>query len=70
MFVLFKSTFLGNRSLSNARRFYGEKRKIGNKNLYLTENKLIRDEMWLADNHICTSHICAKGYKIRTLIKQ
>ena len=35
IFALFKSIFLRNRSLSNARWFYGKKRKIGKGNLYL-----------------------------------
>ena len=37
-FTLFKSIFLRNRSLSNAKWFYGKKRKIWKGNLYLTEN--------------------------------
>ena len=36
----FISIFLRNRSLSDARRFYGKKREIGKGNLYLTENRL------------------------------
>ena len=38
---------------------------------YLTENRPSRNEMWCAaddDNFMC--HICAKGFKIRALIKQ
>ena len=38
MFILFKSIFLRNRSLSNARWFYSNKRKFRKGNLYLTEN--------------------------------
>ena len=62
-FALFKSIFLRNRSFSNARWFYGKKRKIGKGNLYLTENWLSRNEMWcVADNHNYMSHTCAKGF--------
>ena len=61
VFVLFKSIFLSNRSLSNARWFYGKKRKIGKRNLYLTGNRLSRKQMWCAaDNHNYMCHICAK----------
>ena len=41
--ALFKSIFLRNRSLSNARWFYSKKRKIRKGNLYLTENRLGRN---------------------------
>ena len=34
-----------NRSMSDARCFFGKKRKIGKGNLYLTKNKLSRNEM-------------------------
>ena len=52
-FALFKSIFLRNRSLSNARWFYSKKHKIWFKGyLYLTENQLRRNKMWCAaDNH-------------------
>ena len=40
VFALFKSIFLRNRSLSNARLFYDKKRKFGKGKLYLTENRL------------------------------
>ena len=59
--ALFKSIFLRNRSLSNARRFCDEKRKIGKGNLYLTENRSSRNEMWCAsDSHNNICHISAK----------
>ena len=61
VFALFKSIFLRNRSLSNARWFCGKKRKIGKGNLYLTENRLSKNEMWRAsDNHNNMRHTCAK----------
>ena len=40
VFARFKSIFLRNRSLSNARRFYGEKRKIGKGNRLLTGKRV------------------------------
>ena len=46
-------------------------RKIGKGNLYLTENRLSRNEMWCAsdnDNNMC--HICAKNFWIQTLSKE
>ena len=53
---LFISIFLRNRSLSDARWFYGKKRKIGKGNLYLTEYWLSWNEMYCAsDNH---NYIC------------
>ena len=56
VFALFKGIFLRNRSLSNARWFYGKKRNIGKGNLYLTENQQSRHEMLhAADNH---NYIC------------
>ena len=62
VFALFKSIFLRNRSLSNARWFYGKKSRIGKGNLHLTENRLSRNEMWCAvGNHDYMSLICAKG---------
>ena len=61
VFALFKSIFLRNRSLSNARRFYSKKRKIGKRNLNLTENRFSRNEMWCAaENHNNMCQICAK----------
>ena len=39
-FSFFITIFLRNQSLSDARWFYGKKRKIGMGNLYLTENQL------------------------------
>ena len=51
-----------NRSLSNARWFYGKKRKIGKENPFLTDNRLSINNLWCAtDNHNDTSHTCAKG---------
>ena len=59
--ALFISIFLGNRSLSDARWFYGKKRKIGKGNLYLTENRSSWNEIWCAsDNSNYMCHICAK----------
>ena len=56
--TLFKSIYLRNRSLSNARWFCGKKCNIGKGNLYLTENWLSRSEMWCAsDNHNNMCHI-------------
>ena len=61
VFALFKSTFLRNLSLSNARRFWGEQLKILKGNLYLTENRLSKNEMWCAsETHNNMRHICAK----------
>ena len=43
--------------------FSAKKRKIGKGNLYLTENRLERNEIWFAgDNHSYMCHICAKGF--------
>ena len=40
---------------------FGKKCQIGKGNLYLTENRLSRDEMWCAsDNYNNVCHICAK----------
>ena len=63
--ALFISIFLRNRSLSDARWFYGKKRKFGKGNLYLTENRLSWNEMCCAlDNHkICVTHV-QKGKSI------
>ena len=56
-----KAFFSRNRSLSNARWFYGKKRKIGKGNLYLTEDWLNRNENRCpSDNHNNLCHICAK----------
>ena len=63
VFVLFKSTFFRNRSFSNANWFYSKNRKIFKGNLYLTENRFSRNEMWCAVvNHNHVYHICAKGF--------
>ena len=46
-----------------ARWFYGKKRKIGRGNLYLTENRLSRNEMSCTTNnrnYMC--YICAQGF--------
>ena len=67
--ALFISIFLRNLSLSNARWFYGKKRKIGKGNLYLTENPLSGNEMWcVAKNNNYMCHIMCK--RIQTLIKR
>ena len=61
--ALFVSIFLRNRSLSDARWFYGKKRKIGKGNLYLAENRLSWNEMCCAsDNHKYMCHTCAKEF--------
>ena len=61
-FALFKSIFLRNRSLSNARWFYGKRRKIRKGNLHLTKNWLSRNETWcMADNYNYVCHVRAKG---------
>ena len=63
VFALFITFFLRNRSLSNARGFYGKKRKIRKGNFYLTENRLEKNEIWFAeDNHSYMCHICIKGF--------
>ena len=63
MEALFISIFLSNRSLSNARWFYGKKPKIWKRNLYLTENWNSRNEWWCAaDNHNYMCRTCAKGF--------
>ena len=60
-FALFKRYFLRNRSLSNARWFYGKKHKIGKENLYLTENCWSKSKLWCAaDNLNYMCYICAK----------
>ena len=63
-FCSFQKHFLRNRSLSNAGWFYGKKKgKIGKGNLYLTENRLRRNEMWCAaDNHNYMCHMCGQGF--------
>ena len=62
--ALFINIFLRNRSLSDARWFYGKKRKIGKGNLYLNENRLSWNEMCCAsDNHNYMCHTCAKDFK-------
>ena len=61
--ALFISIFLRDRSLSDARWFYGKKRKIGKGNLYLTENRLSWNEMCCAsNNHNYICHTCAKEF--------
>ena len=63
LFALFKSIFLRNRSLSNARWFYDKKCKIEKGNLYLTENRSSWNEMCCAaDNHNYMCHTCAKEF--------
>ena len=62
-FCSFKSTFFRNRFFSNVRWFYSKKRKIWKGNLYLTENRFSRNEMWCAVvNHNHMYHICAKEF--------
>ena len=40
-----------------------KKCKIGKGNRYLTENWLIRNEMWcVADNYNYMCHVCVKGF--------
>ena len=61
--ALFISIFLRNQSLSDARWFYGKKRKIGKGNLYLTENRLRWNKMCCAsDNHNYMCQTCAKEF--------
>ena len=61
--ALFISIFLRNRSLNDAKWFYGKKRKIGKGNLYLTENRLSWNEMCCAsDNHNYMCHTCEKEF--------
>ena len=61
--ALFISIFLRNRSLGDARWFYGKKRKIGKGNLYLTENRLSWNELCCAsDNRNYMCHTCAKEF--------
>ena len=69
--ALFISIFLRNRSLSDARWFYGKKHKIGKGNLHLTKNRLSWNEMCCAsDNHkLYVTHV-QKNFKIRATIKQ
>ena len=63
-FALFKIIFLRNQSLSNARWFYGNKRKIVKGNLYLTENRLSRNELWcVADDQNYMCHMCKRIYR-------
>ena len=52
VFEIFEGIFLKIRSLSNARWFYGKKRKIGKRNLYLTENRLSWNEICCAADKI------------------
>ena len=59
----FNSIFLRDRSLSNARLILDLKKKtckIQNKNVYLTENLLGRNGLWLlVGNHNYMYYICA-----------
>ena len=65
-----KSIFLRNRSLSNARWFYGKKRKIGKGNLYITENRLkSKCAVLQIITVICVTHV-QKNFQIQTWIKQ
>ena len=58
-----KALFFRNRSFSNANWFYSKNRKIWKGNLYLSENRFSRNEMWCAVvNHNHMYHICAKGF--------
>ena len=64
VFALFKSIFLRNRSLSNARWIYDKRRKTGKGNLYLTESRWSWNEMYCAaDNHNYVS--CTKFWFLR-----
>ena len=61
--ALFISIFLRNRSLSNARWFLAEKRKIEKGNLYLTKNWFGKNESCCAkDNHNYMSSMCEKEF--------
>ena len=51
---VFLSIFSGNRSFSNARCFYGKKRKIMKGNLYLNEIWFSRNEMWCGGRWLFT----------------
>ena len=69
--TFFICIFLRNRYLSDARWFYGQKRKIGKGNLYLTENRLSWNVICCAlDNHNHMCHTCAKEFLIWASIKQ
>ena len=49
--------------------FVVKKSKIWKGNLYVTENRLSRNEMWcVADNHNNMHHIGAKGFQVLNLI--
>ena len=63
IFNLFKSIFFRQRSLSNGKCFAVKKLKIWKGNLYLTGNRLSRNEMWhVEDNYNYNMyHICEKG---------
>ena len=69
--TLFISIFLRNRSLSDARWFYGKKRKIGKGNLYLTENRLSWNVMCYASyNHnYMLSHMCKRIFKFELQLR-
>ena len=65
--ALFINIFLRNRSLSDARWFYGKKRKIGKGNLHLTENRLSWNEMCCAsDNHNYMCHTLKFELQLRS----
>ena len=69
--ALFISIFLRNRSLSDARWFYGKKRKMGKGNLYLTKNRLIETKCAVLQiiTIIYVTHV-QKNFEIRASIKQ
>ena len=69
--ALFISIFLRNRSLSDARWFCGKKRKIGEGNLYLTENRLSSNVICCAsDNHSYNvSHMCKRIFKFELQLR-
>ena len=60
--------------MGNVRWFYAKKRQIGKGNLYLTENRLGRNEIgaygvWKMIAVICVTYV-QKDFLIRTWIKQ
>ena len=64
-FLLFLKAFSWETDLwVKARWFYGKKHKIGMGNWYLTENWLIKTEMWCAaDSHNYVSYMCKRIFK-------
>ena len=69
--ALFIDSFLRNRSLSDARWFYGKKCKIGKGNLYLTESQLSLNKICCAsDNYNYMCHNVQKNFWISASIKQ